>query len=262
MHVTSENWTIYEAIHKIVPPELINEYALARLEARKVPRIRLRSDFNGPNPEYPGYLASDFRVKKSRYAIENHLVTRLKNDLTATGRYGTAIAVPDVLPPSIWAHFWFYNWQKSTAFERATKTTIYDVRISRKSSQRSGLRETRSSEKMSKPAKSDRKVPSKANEGKACERWLTQWMRCNRSRRIATHAKWYERAIEYWKSLSKRQFRSAWNNAIDKARAPAWSARQGAPRKTDIKDVPKWPAALTPCVLVETSDAPVRDQSR
>jgi hypothetical protein len=81
MHDTRENWTIYEAVVNAVPPELIDEHELARQEARKVPRIRLISDINGMNPEYAEYLASDLRVKKSRYAVANHLVTRLKNDL-------------------------------------------------------------------------------------------------------------------------------------------------------------------------------------
>jgi hypothetical protein len=260
MDPTGENWTIYEAIMHEVPPELIKEHELACQQARSVPGIRKISDINGMNPKYPEYLASDRRVKRSRYAVENYLITRFKDDLTATGRYGRPIAVSDILPPTIWLHFWFHNWKKSTAFDRATRTTIYDVRISRRFPQNSQLHEVRPPGKIPKPSKSVRKVQSKASDGKACERWLAQWMRSNRSRRIATHAKWYERAIEYWKSLSKRQFRSAWNNAIDKARAPAWSARQGAPRKADIKEVPKWPAALTPCVLVETSDAPFRAQ--
>jgi hypothetical protein len=259
MHDTRENWTIYEAIVNAVPPELVHEYELALLGARTVPRIRTISDIDGPNPDYPKYLASDRRVKNSKYAIENCLITRLKNDLTASGRYGTTIATPDVLPPTIWLHFRFHNWKKSTAFDRRTNTTIYDVRISRR---KPDPTDAKTSRKISKPSKAVRNVSSKASEGKACERWLTQWMRNNRSRRIATHKKWYERAIEHWKSLSIRQFRSAWTNAINNAHAPAWSA-QGAPAKADIKEVPEWPAALTPLrLLAETSDAPVRDRRR
>jgi hypothetical protein len=166
------------------------------------------------------------------------------------------------LPPTVWAHFWGRDWKKSTAFDRVTKTTIYDVRISRRLPQNSELHEARPSRKISKPSKPVRKGQSKASEGKACQRWLTEWMRTNRGRRIATYEKWYERAIEQWKTLSKRQFRNAWTTAIEKARAPAWSA-EGAPRKADIKEVPEWPSALNAGpLLVETFGALVRDRRR
>src|SRR4051812_14108413 len=97
MQAAIEGWTIYEAIALEVPSELIREHDLACQEASKIPRHRLISDCNGMNPRYPEYLACDRRVRTSRYAVENHLVARLKSDdLVATGRYGTPIAGPDV----------------------------------------------------------------------------------------------------------------------------------------------------------------------
>ncbi|MBR1216212.1 hypothetical protein JQ641_36985 [Bradyrhizobium sp. JYMT SZCCT0180] len=248
MHAAIESWTIYEAIALEVPSELIREHDLACQEAGKIPRRRLISDRNGMNPRYPEYLASDRRVRTSRYAVENHLFTRLKSDLIATGRYGTPIAAPDVLPPTVWAHFWFRDWRKSTAFDRSTKTTIYDIRISKRVAAALDATSAVGMGEKTKRAKAVRKVQAKISEITACERWLVDWMRANRERRISSQRKWFGRAKEKWLTLSLRQFVGAWYNAVKKSRAPAWSA-PGSPKQTDIMEVPKWPEALTACRL-------------
>jgi hypothetical protein len=246
MQMTSENWTIAEAIAETTPTELLQEFESSRNAARKVTNPRLRGHFQlmdggtvlKLNPTYVEYKAVQDRFLASKYAVGNALRVKLQSgELTANGRYENPIDDPCSIPRSAWTQFRLGDWQASTAVQLGTKSVIFDVRISRSVTPIPLVQPA--AEIVSERPTSLQHVETKISDVRACRSWLVGHMRAHPDRRIASRLKWFDRAKERWHSLSEKQFNGTWYAAIIEAPAPAWSAA-GPPRKSDIREVPEW----------------------